>query len=183
LVFRRLDGSRALVAAGGCQPVRVEERVVDGEALTRLYVASLDRQRTRHAYTRAFDDELTCSSAPRGGPVRPGREQIVWAIACDLPPGAESIPPDLEPTVLDAGQLAALQRAWMRPGDPVVRDSTGVHPCVDDLPEPPSYLLAVTDHSDVLQLIDSPCGFLVWHGTDRSEGATLAADLRQLGLD
>lgn len=184
LVFRRSDGTQTAVAAGGCERVLVEGRAVeDGEALVRLYLASVDRQRERHAYTRAFDDELTCSSAPRGGPVRAGRERLVLAIACDPPPGAESVSPRLQPRTLDAAQLAELGRAWARPGRPIIRDASGEHPCVDNLPEPPTFLMVATDRSDVLQLIASPCGFLVWHGSDRRAGATIPLDLERLGME
>lgn len=183
LVFRRRDGSQELVAAGGCERVTVEGRPVeDGEALTRLYLEHLDRQRERHSYTRMFDDEITCQSAPRGGPVRPGREELVRAIACDLPPGAESIPDALRPTPLGASQLAKLNRAWARPGRPIVRDASGEHPCVDNLPEPPTFLMVATDRSDVLQFVASPCGFLVWHGDDGGVGATLPVDPADLGV-
>ena len=179
--FYRADGARVLVAAPGCALVTIEGRRVDSGALRELYLAALDRQRDDHAYSRPFDDELACSSQQRGGPIRPGRERLVAAVACDLPPGAESIPMDLEPIQFDSSQLAELERAWGRPGDPIVRGPSGRHECVD-LEEPPSFVLAATDRSDVVQLIDSPCGFLVWHGWEYHQGATFPTTLGALGV-
>lgn len=182
LALYRADGARALVAATGCELVTIEGRRVDSGALQELYFAALDRQRDDHAYTRPLDDELSCHSQARGGPIRPGRESLVAAVACDLPPGAESIPMDLEPIQLDPAQLAELDRAWGRPGDAIVRGPSGIHECLDP-EEPPTYFLAATDRSDVVQLLDSPCGFLVWHGWDNHLGATLPTTLGALGLD
>lgn len=179
--FYRPDGTRVLVAAPGCELVTVEGRRVDSEAARQLYLAALDRQRDRLAYARPFDDELACTSQERGGPIRPGRERLVAAVACDLPPGAESIPVDLEPIQLDAAQLAELDDAWARPGDPIIRGASGKHECID-LEDPPSYILAATDRSDVVHLVDSPCGFLVWHGGENHQGATIPTTLGELGV-
>lgn len=180
--FYRADGTRALVAAPGCELVTIRGRGVDSGALRELYLAALDRQRDGLPYTRPFDDELACTSQPSGGPIRPGRERLVAAVACDLPPGAESIPMDLEPIQFDPTQLAELDRAWARPGDPIVRGPSGENECVD-LEEPPSFVLAATDRSDVVQLIDSPCGFLVWHGWENHQGATFPTTLGALGIE
>ncbi len=181
-VFYRADGTRVLVAAPGCELVTIEGRRVDSGAIRELYIAALDRQRDGLAYTRPFDDELSCHSQERGGPIRPGRERLVAAVACDLPSRAESIPMDLQPIQFDPAQLAELDRAWARPGDPIVRGPSGEHRCVDP-EEPPSYILAATDRSDVVQLIDSPCGFLVWHGWENSQGATIPTTLGALGIE
>lgn len=182
LAFYRADGTRVLMAAPGCELVTIEQRRADGGALRGLFLAALDRQRARLTYTRPFDDELSCHTEPRGGPILPGRERLVAAVACDLPEGAESIPLHLDPVPLDRTQLGALERAWERPGEPVVRGPSGRHACVD-LDQPPSYILAATDHSDVVQLLDSPCGFLVWHGEEVHQGATLPTTLAELGLE
>lgn len=179
--FDRGDGTRVLVAAEGCQLVTVERRRVDSEAIRQLYLAALDQQRDRLEYSRPFDDELACTSAERGGPILPGRERLVAAVACDLPPGAESIPMDLKPVQLDSAQLAELNDAWAQPGDPIVRGASGEHECLD-LQEPPSFILAATNRSDVVQLIDSPCGFLVWHGWENHQGATIPTTLGGLGV-
>lgn len=180
--FYQADGTRVLVAAPGCELVTIEGRRVDSGALRELYLASLDRQRESLAYTRPFDDRLACTSEERGGPIRPGRERLVAAVACDLAPGAESVPMDLEPIQLDRAQIAELNRAWVRPDDPIVRGPTGEDECVD-LEEPPSFVLAATDRSDVIQLIDSPCGFLVWHGWENHRGATFPTTLGALGIE
>ncbi|GAB2458779.1 hypothetical protein GCM10027062_43310 [Nocardioides hungaricus] len=179
--FYRSDGTRVLVAAPGCQLVTVEGRRIDSEAVRQLYLAALDRQRDSLSYDRPFDDELACTSEERGDTVRPGRERLVAAVACELPPGAESVPMDLEPIRLDATQLAELDDAWARPGDPIIRGASGENECID-LKEPPSYILAATDRSDVVQLIDSPCGFLVWNGWENSQGATIPTTLGELGV-
>jgi hypothetical protein len=179
--FYRPDGTQVMVAAPGCELVTIEGRRVDSEAVRQVYLAALDRQRDSLQYDRPFDDQLACNSQERGGPIRPGRERLVAAVACDLPPGAESIPMDLEPIQLDAAQLAELDEAWARPGDPVIRGASGVHECID-LKEPPSYILAATDRSDVVRLIDSPCGFLVWHGWETHRGATIPTTLGELGV-
>ncbi|MCR6031227.1 hypothetical protein GGQ22_07185 [Nocardioides sp. zg-579] len=180
--FYRPDGTRVMVGVAGCEPVTIAGQDVDSNAVRQIYLASLDRQRDTLTYSRPFDDELTCASQERGGPIRPGRERLVAAIACDIPPGAESIPMDLEPVELDARALDELERAWSKPGDPIVRESSGVNECVD-LPEPPSFILAGTDRSDVVRLIDSPCGFLVWHGWEDSDGATIPTTLTGLGVE
>lgn len=185
--FHRADGTEVLLSAAGCQLVTIEGRNVDGGALRELYLTALNRQRSKLEYSRPFDDELRCTAAERGGPVRPGREELVAAVLCDLPPGAESIAPGLKPMRLDADQLAALNRAWNQPGKAVIREGDGPHECLDGLAEPPSFILAATDRSDVVQLIDSPCGFLVWHGTlllpAGDGGATIPITLEQLGLE
>lgn len=180
--FYRPDGTRLLVGAAGCELVTVDGRQVDSEAVRQVYLAALDRQRDDLDYSLPFDDDLTCTSEERGGPILPGRERLVVAIACDILPGAESIPMDLKPIELDAAALAELERSWGMPGDPIVRGPSGVDECVD-LPEPPSYILAATDRSDVVRLIDSPCGFLVWHGWEDSEGATFPTTLAALGVE
>lgn len=180
--FYRVDGTRALVAAQGCDLVTVEGRRIDSEAIRQLYLAALDRQRDRFEYSRPFDDELACASGQRGGPILPGRERLVAAVVCDMPPGAESIPMDLKPVQLDAAQLAELNRSWAQPGDPIIRGASGEHECLD-LKEPPSFVLAATDHSDVVQMIDSPCGFLVWHGWENHPGATFPTTLEALGIE
>lgn len=172
LALDRADGTRALVAVTGCEVVTLEGGPVDPAAVRQLYLRLLDRQRDELTYTLPFDDELTCTSQESGGPVRPGRERLVAAVACTLPPGAESIPPDLAGTRLDGPQLVELNRAWSKPRPPVVRGPSGEHECLD-LPEPPPFLVAATDRGDVVQLIDSPCGFLVWHGWEHHRGATL----------
>lgn len=179
--FYAADGTRLLVRAPGCKTVDVEGRQVDSERIRDLYVKALERQRDRFAYTRAFDDELTCTSRGRGGPVRPGRERLVRAIACDLPEGAESIPMDLEPVTLGPAQLGLLDRAWSRPGDLPVRGPSGRHECLDPL-EPPTFLLAVTDRSDVVQLVDTPCGYLAWLGSETHLGASVPTTLGALDL-
>lgn len=179
--FYAADGTQLLVRAPGCKTVDVEGRQVDSERIRVLYVTALERQRDRFAYTRAFDDELTCTSRGRGGPIRPGRERLVRAIACDLPEGAEAIPMDLEPVVLDPAQLALLDRAWSRPGDLPVRGPSGRHECLDP-PEPPTFVLAVTDRSDVVQLVDTPCGYLAWLGSETHLGASIPTTLTALGI-
>lgn len=181
LAFHRADGTEILLSARGCELVTIDGRNVDGGALRALYFEALDRQRESLDYTRPFDDQLRCDTAQRGVPVRPGREELVAAVVCDLPLGAESIPPDLEPRPLDAEQLASLNRAWARPGDPVIRDGNEPHECLD-LGEPPSFIIAATDRSDVVQLIDSPCGFLVWHDIEMHRSATIPVTLEKLGL-
>jgi hypothetical protein len=180
--FYRADGSRADLPTVGCELATIEGRAVHGGALRALYLEALDRQRGATEYTRPFDDELACDTGERGGPVRPGRERLVAAGACDLPPGAESIPEGLQPGLLSDTQLAELNKAWARPGDPIVRGPSGEHECVDNLPEPPSYIVAATDRSDVVQLIGTPCGFLVWHGGEVHKGATIPTTLAALGL-
>ena len=182
LAFYRADGSRLLMAAPPCELVTIEGRRVDGGSLRAVYFDALDRQRDELTYSRPFDDELACDTEERGGPVRPGREVIVAAVLCDLPPGVESLPVNLEPIPLDPAQLAELDRAWARPGDPIVRGPSGEHECLD-LEEPPSFIQAVTDRSDIVQLIDSPCGFLVWHGGEVSNGATFPTTVAELGLE
>lgn len=178
--FDRRDGTRELVATQGCHLVTVEGRRVDSEVIRRLYLTALDRQRDELTYSRVFDDKLTCTSNVRGGPIQPGRERLVAAVACDIPDGAESIPMDLKPIQLDPAQLAELNRAWADPGDRIVRGPSGEHECLD-LPEPPTFILAATNRSDVVQLFDSPCGFLVWHGWEPHPGATLPTTMKALG--
>lgn len=180
--FHRADGTAILLSARGCELVTIDGRNVDGGALRALYFEALDRQREALDYTRPFDDQLRCDTAQRGVPVRPGREELVAAVVCDLPPGAESIGPGLEPKPLNADQLAELNRAWARPGDPVIRDGNEPHGCLD-LAEAPSFILAATDRSDVVQLIDSPCGFQVWHDIEMHRSATIPVTLRKLGAE
>lgn len=182
-VFHRADGSRTELPTAGCELTTIEGRAVHGGALRELYLEALDRQRGSVDYTRPFDEELTCVTGPRAGPIRPGRERLVAAVLCTLPPGAESVPEDLEPVPLDERQLAELDRAWARPGDPIVRGPSGHHECVDGLPEPPPFIMAATDRSDVVQLLSSPCEVLVWHGWDGHAGATLPTTLAALGLE
>jgi hypothetical protein len=183
--LHRTDGTQVLLSATGCELVTIDGRTVDGGALLALYLEALDGQRDDLDYTRPFDDELTCVTSQRGGPVRPGREHLVAAVVCDVPPGAESLSKDVQPTPLSPEQLASLNKAWAHPGAPVIREGNEPHACLD-LGEPPSFIIAATDRSDVVQLLDSPCGFLVWHGgelmTDASRGATLPVTLQDLGV-
>lgn len=182
LLFVRADGTRALLTAPGCELLTIEGRRVDVGAVWNLYGPAMERQRDTLTYTRPFDDELTCTTSERGDNVRPGRERLVAAIACDFPPGAESIPDDLQPVQLDASQLAGLAAAWSRPGQPLTRGPNGEHTCLD-VEEPASFIIAATDRSDVVRLNDTPCGFLVWHGSPNHRGATLPTTLSRLQID
>ena len=182
IAFYRADGTRVLLAAPGCELVTIEGHRVEGGSLRGVYFDALNRQRDELSYSRPFNDELACVTQVRGGPVRPGRETLVAAVLCDLPAGAESLPVDLEPIPLDPGQLAELGQAWARPGDPIIDDASEEHECLD-LDEPPSFILAATNRSDIVQLIDTPCGFLVWTGDEQSFGATIPTTVAGLGLE
>ena len=184
LLFFRADGTRMHMPAGGCELATIEGRTVHGGALGDLYLEALDRQREAADYTKPFDDKLSCISSERGGPVKPGRERLVAAVSCDLRAGAESLPEDIESTTqLSTTQLEALNQAWTHPGDPIVRGASGEHECVDRIEDPPSFIVTATDRSDVIRLIDSPCGFLVWHGSERHPGATFPTTVSKLGLE
>jgi hypothetical protein len=184
LSFSRADGTRTLLTARGCELVTIEGLHLDIGAVQQRVLDALKAQREALTYSRPFDDALTCTTSTRGGPVRPGRERLVLAVACDLPDGAESIPDDLPPIPLDATQLAGLNRAWSRPGEALSRGPNGEHECLD-VAEPPSFVIAATDRSDVVQLIDTPCGYMVWHGSPDHDslGATVPTTLGALGVD
>lgn len=182
LLFLRADGTRELLTAPGCELLSIAGRRVDVGAVWNLYEPALERQRDTLTYTRPFDDELTCTTSERGDNVRPGRERIVAAIACDFPPGAESIPDGLQPIQLDSTQLAGLDRAWSRPGASLVRGPNGEHKCLD-VQEPASFVIAATDRSDVVRLNDTPCGFFVWNGSRNHFGATIPTSFSGLQID
>lgn len=166
------DGTTTLVPTAMCSPMTAAGRAVDGGGLATAFLGALDAQRDDLDYTRPFTGELTCDHVSLPSPARPGREELVQAVACDQ---------DNTTTRLDADQLADLQAAW--------EDSTGIdpadpeqeNPCTE-FDEAPRQVVVATDHGDVLRLFESPCGYLVWDGWQPGESEAVPTTVEALGL-
>lgn len=169
------DGRQVLLPTPSCSPVTVAGHQVDGGHLGDAFLAALDEQRDELAYRRPFSGPPTCEGEPgRSGPVRPGREALVVAVHC-TPDGDGHM-------LLTATQLTDLNAAWADATDvPADPDATEESTCT--APEqPPSYVVAGTDRSDVVRLADTGCGFLVWDGWRAGDSKAIPTTLARLGL-
>lgn len=166
------DGRTELVPTPMCGDVSVTGHILDGEQLTRLYLEALDRQRDKLDYRREYDGTLSCEQTALGTPARPRREEITSAVHCS-PDGATTTP-------LDDGQLATLNMAWDDPRE-VRAESDDDSGCTETDEAP--YILAATDHGDVLRLGESSCGHLVWQSwTSRTGEPGLLVPRRQIAI-
>lgn len=168
-----------LVPTPTCGEIDVAGRRVDGGDLATAFLAALDRQRDELDYARDYAGPLACDQQIAPSPPRPGREQLVAAVAC--PPQGEG--PAGDATPLDDDQLAELEAAWQNPGD-IAEDLNeyGENSCTE-LQDAPSTLFAATDHGDVVRLTESPCGWLHWGSWKPGDGAAIPTTLKDLGLD
>jgi hypothetical protein len=174
LMFVRADGTTKFVVTSMCAPVTTPSGSVDGGDLHPAFLTALDQQRDELDYAHPVSGDLTCDTSGFASPARPGREQLVEAIACD--------PADELVDTLDGDQLAALQGAWDDP-QPVTADETteDENDCLE-LDDAPAYLKAVTDRADIVHLFLSPCGYLVWDSWEPGQNAAIPISLEELGL-
>lgn len=169
------DGRQVLLPTPTCSPITVAGHQVDGGDLGHAFLAALDQQRDELAYRRPFNGPPTCEGELAGsGPARPGREDLVVAVHC-TPDGASQ-------ALLSNAELTDLNAAWADatdvPADPDAREeSTCTAP-----EQPPSYVVAGTDRSDVVRLADTGCGFLVWDGWRPGGAKAIPTTLARLGL-
>lgn len=179
LQFTYADGRQVLVPTGMCLPITVADREIDGGDLHDAFRSAVDHQRDVLAYRRDLEGDLTCERQRVSTAAKAGRERVVAAVRCDI------TGPEEDPTVtgrpLAEEEVREVDAAWQRPG-PVPNDPTAT----DDeslctAPESrPSYLLVVTDRADVVQLTETGCGYLLWHGHGPGELTAIPTTLADL---
>lgn len=167
-----------LVATQLCGTAEIEGHQIDGGDLATAFLGALDQQRDDLEYHRDYTGPLDCSQGATPTPTRPGREHLVAAVLCS--PQTDAAPTS-KVADLSADQLAELEAAWQKPGD-VAEDLNeyGENTCTE-LQDAPSTLFVATDHGDVVQLTESPCGFLTWNGPP-GESKAIPTTLEDLGL-
>lgn len=165
------DGRTVLLPTGVCLPITVADHQVDGQYLGEAFLAALDHQRSTLDYTYHGTVPLTCEQQTTPAPARPGRDELVAAIACT---------PDGSRTVLDADRLDRLAGEWASPAPaPPADDQCAVR---SDLP----ILVVATDHGDVVRIRQEACDHLTpelaWTDVAPEEGIVLTTTMVDLGL-
>lgn len=169
------DGRQVLMPTPACSPVTVAGHQVDGGDLGHAFLAALDRQRDELSYRRPPSGPPTCEGGPGGsGPERPGREVLLVAVHCG--------PEGTDQGLLTAAQLSDLNAAWADATDVATDTGAGEESTCTAPEQPPSYVVAGTDRSDVVRLADTGCGFLVWDGWRPGGAKAIPTTLARLGL-
>lgn len=165
------DGRQVLLPTLMCSPITVSGYEVDGQYLGEAFLAALDHQRSNLDYARPYAGPLRCGMPTTPSPARPGREDLVAAVACGP---ADTV------ARLDERQLDVLAAAWNTP--------TPVPPSSPDTcrANPRWSLLVATDRGDVLRLRGDNCTHLTpelaWTYVDPTEGVAIPTTLEDLGL-
>lgn len=181
LSFTLADGRSVLVPATLCQDVGRGDTALDGQALRVAFLAALDRQRQAVGYQRQVEGDVPCRFGGQSGPVRPGRERFVAAVAC---PGYND--PEGQEHQLDAAQLDRLNAAWREAEAGTYElDDEGDARCHNGDDED-AFLVGRSNRGDLVRLRTSKCHTLEYFPlTDSPDGTlehvTLPITLDELG--
>lgn len=194
LVVTHRDGSRDSFHARTCLSAeRYDDSLVDLGQVYALVMRLLDEQRSSYAYGLPDDPEkyvldpqrpVPCRQFGETGPVEPGREWLVAGSACGH--WAEEGPTPSAP--LTEEQLQRLNAAFAEAtvhdrgpvderGFPVTEDD-----CIEHDDETP-HLSVRTQRGDVVDLRESPCGWLHLDGWQPGTSWEIPTTFAELGVD
>lgn len=182
LVVTHADGSQDAFHARMClEAERYDDSLIDLGDLYTLVMGLLDEQRSAYSYA-PVSDAYPLAGAPcrhfgETGPVEPGREWLVDGSACGH--WAEEGPtPSAQ---LTESQLQRLNAAFAD-ARPHEHDTTVEDDCIEYDDEMP-HLAVRTQRGDVIDLRESPCGWLHLDGWQPGTGWEVPTTFAALGVD
>lgn len=192
LVVTHADGTRDSFHARMCLDAeRYDDSRVDLGQVYDLVVGLLDEQRSAYSYTTSPfgyslppERPVPCRHFGETGPVMPGREWLVAATACGhWAEDGDTPATDLSPEALERLNAAFAEarlhdRGPLSPeGWPITEDD-----CIEYDDEMP-HLAVRTQRGDVIDLRESPCGWLHLDGWRPGTGWEVPTTLEELGVD